>query len=89
MMKSTIMLSHYPLCSSLSLGVEDFLLERVRLGEADFDFVGGIFAVDLSNSVELVLNLLLVEGVQVDSDVLLAIEGHSGGSASDGGGVHL
>lgn len=77
------------MCSSLSLGVEDFLLERVGLGEANFDFVSGIFAVDLSNSIELALNLLSVEGVQVDSDVLLAVKGHSGGSASDGSGVHL
>ena len=53
-------------------------MERVGLGEANFDFVGGVFAVDLGNSVKLVLNLLLVEGVQVNSDVLLAIEGHSG-----------
>lgn len=51
--------------------------------------MGGVFAVDLGHGVELALNLLLVEGVKVDSDVLLAVKGHSGGLASDGGGVDL
>ncbi len=64
-------------------------MERVGLGEADFNFVGGVFAVDLSHGVDLVLNLLSVEGIKVHSDVLLSIESHSGSSASNGGGVHL
>lgn len=74
---------------SLLLGFQDFLLERVWLGELDGDLVGGELVVDLSHGVKLVLNLLLVEGVQEDLDVLLAVEGNSGSLASDGGWVNL
>ena len=51
--------------------------------------MGGELAVDLSHCLNLGLNLLLVEGVKEDLHVLLAIEGNSGGLASDGGGVAL
>lgn len=51
--------------------------------------MGGDLVVDLSHGVELVLNLLLVEGVQVELDVLLAIEGNSGGLAGDAGWIAL
>jgi hypothetical protein len=51
--------------------------------------VGGELAVDLGHSLELALNLFSVEGVKEDLHVLLAIEGNSGGSASDSGGVAL
>ena len=39
--------------------------------------MGGELAVDLSHSLDLALNLFLVEGVEEDLHVLLAIEGHS------------
>lgn len=51
------------LFASLLLSLQDFLLERVWLGEVDADLVSGDLVVDLSDSVDLVLNLLLVEGV--------------------------
>jgi hypothetical protein len=51
--------------------------------------VSGDLVVDLSHSLDLALNLFLVEGVEEDLDVLLTIEGNSGGLASDGGGVAL
>ncbi len=70
-------------------GLEHFLLEGVGLREVEGDLVGGDFVVDLSHSVELVLNLLLVEWVKEDLHVLLAIKGNSGASASDGCGVDL
>lgn len=60
------------------LGIHNLLLERVGLVEVDGDLVGGELVVDLSHSVDLVLNLLLVEGVQEDLDVLLAVKGNSG-----------
>jgi hypothetical protein len=44
----------------------------------DADLVGGDLVVNLSHSIELVLNLLLVEGVEEESDVLLSVEGNSG-----------
>ncbi len=40
--------------------------------------MGGDLAVDLSHSLDLGLNLFLVEGVEEDLNVLLAIEGNSG-----------
>lgn len=64
--------------SLLLLGFQDLLLEGVGLGEVDGDLVGGELVVDLGHGVELVLNLLLVEGVQEELRVLLAVEGHSG-----------
>jgi hypothetical protein len=73
----------------LLLGVHNLLLERVGLGEVDGDLVGGEFVIDLGHGVDLVLNLLLVEGVQEKLNVLLAVEGNSGGLASDGGWVYL
>lgn len=51
--------------------------------------MSGDLVVDLSHSLDLALNLFLVEGVEEDLDVLLTIEGNSGGLASDGGGVAL
>ena len=68
---------NHEVCSLLLL-LHNFLLEGVGLGEVDADLVGGQLVVDLGHSVELVLNLLSVEGVQEDSDVLLSVKGHSG-----------
>lgn len=62
----------------LLLGVQDLLLEGVGLGEVKGDLVSSKLVVDLSHGIELVLNLLLVEGVQEELGVLLAVEGHSG-----------
>lgn len=53
------------------------------------DLVGGDLVVDLGHGVELVLNLLLVEGVKEDLHVLLAVKGNSGAFASDGCRVDL
>ena len=74
---------------SLGLGGEDLGLEGVGLGEADGDLVGGDLAVDLGHGLDLGLNLFLVEGVEEDLNVLLAIEGNSGWFACDGGGEDL
>ena len=74
---------------SLVLGSEDLGLEGVGSGEADGDLVGGDLAVDLGHGLDLGLNLFLVEGVEEDLNVLLAIEGNSGWFASDGGGEDL
>jgi hypothetical protein len=63
---------------SLFLGFQDFLLERVWLREVDADLVGGQLVVDLGHSIELSLNLLLVEWVKEDLDVLLSIKSDSG-----------
>jgi hypothetical protein len=43
----------------------------------------------VGHSVELALNLLLVQGVEVDLDVLLSVKGHSGALASDSSRVAL
>ena len=51
--------------------------------------MGGDLVVDLGHSLKLGLNLFLVEGVEEDLQVLLAIKCHSGRLASDGGGVAL
>lgn len=40
--------------------------------------MGGELVVDLGHGVELALNLLLVEGVEEDLNVLLAVKGNSG-----------
>lgn len=63
---------------SLFLGFQDFLLERVWLREVDADLVGGQLVVDLGHSIELSLNLLLVEWVKEDLDVFLSIKSDSG-----------
>lgn len=63
---------------SLFLAVHNFLLERVRLGEVDANLVGGDLVIDLSHSVELVLNLLFIEGIKVDLDMFLTVKGNSG-----------
>ena len=49
---------------SLVLVSEDLNLEGVGSGEANGDLVSGELAVDLSHSLELALNLFLVEGVK-------------------------
>ena len=51
--------------------------------------MGGDSVVDLGHCLELVLNLLSVEGVKVELDVLLSVEGDSGGSAGDGSWIAL
>ena len=51
--------------------------------------MGGELAVDLSHSLDLALNLFLVEGVKEHLNVLLTVKGNSGGLTSDGGGVAL
>lgn len=65
------------------LGIEDLLLERVGSGEVEGDLVGGELVVDGGDGVQLALDLFLVQGVKVDLDVLLAIEGHAGALAGD------
>jgi hypothetical protein len=64
--------------ASLLLAFQDLLLEGVWLREVDADLVGGDLVVDLGHSIDLVFNLLLVKGVKVELDVLLAIEANSG-----------
>lgn len=44
----------------------------------DANLVGGDFVIDLGHSIELVLNLLFVEGVKEELHVLLSVEGNSG-----------
>ena len=51
--------------------------------------MGGELVVDLGNGVKLVLHLLLVEDVDVDLDVLLAVEGDASALASNRSGVAL
>lgn len=68
---------------SLFLLFHDFLLERVWLREVDADLVGCQLVVDLGHSVNLALNLLSVEWVKEDLNVLLSVEGYSGGLSSD------
>jgi len=63
---------------SLLLLGEDLGLEGVGSGEVDGDLVGGDLVVDLRHGLNLGLNLFLVEGVEEDLNVLLAIEGNSG-----------
>jgi hypothetical protein len=74
---------------SLFLGFQDFLLERVGLGEVEADLVGGDLVVDLGHGVKLVLNLLSVEGIEGDLNVLLAVESHSGALSCNGCRVDL
>lgn len=74
---------------SLFLAVQNLLLERVWLGEVDANLVGGDLVVDLSHSIELVLDLLSVKWVKVELDVLLSVKTNSGGFASDGCWVNL
>ena len=74
---------------SLFLGFHDFLLERVGLREVEGDLVGGQLVVELSDRVHLVFNLLLVEWVDKDLDVLLAVKSHSCGLSSYCGWVAL
>jgi len=75
--------------SLLFLWVHNFLLERVWLWEVDADLVGGDLVINLSHSIELVLNLLSVEGVKEESDVLLSVKCNSGWFSSDGCWVNL
>ena len=51
--------------------------------------MGGELVVDLGDSVKLVLNLFLVQGVQEHLQVLLPVKGHAGRLASDRSGVAL
>lgn len=74
---------------SLFLALQDFLLEGVGLGEVEADLVGGDLVIDLSHGIEFAFNLLSVEGVKVELDVLLAIEGNSGSLANNGSWVAL
>lgn len=74
---------------SLFLALQDFLLEGVGLGEVEADLVGGDLVIDLSHGIEFAFNLLSVEWVKVELDVLLAIEGNSGGLANNGSWVAL
>ena len=80
---------HIHVVDSLFLLWEDLGLEGVGSGEVDGDLVGGDLVVDLRHSLNLGLNLFLVEGVEEDLNVLLAIEGNSGWFACDGGGEDL
>lgn len=53
------------------------------------DLVGGELVIDGGHSFNLLLGVLLVKGVEVELDVLLAVQGDLGVLASDGGWVHL
>jgi hypothetical protein len=74
---------------SLSLSIENLLLEGVGSGEVEGDLVGGELVVDLGDGVQLALNLFLVQGVNEDLQVLLAVQGHTGRLAGDRSGVAL
>ena len=60
------------------LGVQDFLLEGVGLGESNSNFVSSELRIDLSQGFQFVFNLLFVEGVDRELDVLLSVKGHLG-----------
>lgn len=49
--------------ASLLLCFQNLLLERVRLREVNADLVGGDLVVDLGHGIDLVLNLLSIEGI--------------------------
>jgi hypothetical protein len=51
--------------------------------------VSSQFSVDLSHCVNFVFYLLSIEGVEVDSDVLLSIESNSGSLSGDSSGENL
>lgn len=53
------------------------------------DLVGCQLVVDLSECINLALNLLLVKRIEEDLNVLLSIKGYSGGLASNCGWVDL
>jgi len=59
------------------------------LGEAEGDLVGGDLVVAVNDGIDLVLNDLLVQGVEENLLVLLSVEGNSGGSSGDVGGEDL
>ena len=82
-------LCHVHVVDSLLLLRENLGLEGVGSGEVDGDLVGGDLVVDLGHGLNLGFNLFLVEGVKEDLNVLLTVKGHSGGLASDSGGVAL
>ncbi len=58
--------------------VENLLLEAAWLGKVKGDLVSRNFVVDLGKGLELTFDFLSVEGVEVDLDVLLSVEGYSG-----------
>ena len=76
-------------CSLASLLFQNLLLEGVGLGEVDGDLVSGQLLVDGCHSVQLVLNLLSVEGIKVELDVFLSIKSNSCILSSNGGREHL
>ncbi len=59
------------------------------LGEAEGDLVSGELVVAVDDGIDLVLDDLLVQGVEEHLLVVLSVEGHSGGSAGDVGGEDL
>lgn len=59
------------------------MLEQSWLGVSKSNFVGGELVVAVLDSVELVIHNLLVEWVEEDLSVLLAIHGNSGRFSSD------
>ena len=62
---------------------DDLLLEQGWLGVAEGDLVGGQLVVAVHDGIQLVVHNLLVEWVEEDLGVLLAIHGNSGGLTSD------
>lgn len=66
------------------LGFQNLLLEGVGLGEGELDLLGGVVLVDLGHGIDLVHDSLLINWVEVDLGVLLAIKGYSGVFADDG-----
>jgi hypothetical protein len=73
----------------LLLGLKNLLLEGVGLAKTELDLLVGVLVEDVAESVELVLNLLSVEGIKIHLLVLLSVKGDSGVSADDGGGEDL
>jgi len=69
---------------SLFLGLEDLLLEGVRLGEAELDLLVGVFVEDIAHGIEFVLNLLSIHRIKIHLDVLLSIQSDSGVLSSNG-----
>lgn len=70
----------------LSLGVsrvDDLLLEHGWLGETESDLMGGELVVAVGDSANSALHDLSVQWVEENFLVLLAVVGHSHGSAVD------
>ena len=80
---------HTHVCSLATLllkHIEFLLLESVRLGELEVDFVGGQMFVGVGKSFKTAIHDISVKGVQEDLLVAGASDGDTHGAASDVGG---